>query len=58
MYLGKLVVNVLVAQACPPLCDTMDSSVHSILQARILEWVAISFSVVKEWDKRVCASEY
>ena len=38
-----------VAQSCPTLCDPMDcsppgSSVHRILQARILEWVAISFS--------------
>ena len=42
-------VCVLVAQSCPPLCDPMDCippglSVHWILQARILEWVAISFS--------------
>ena len=38
-----------VAQLCPTLCDPVDcsppgSSVHGILQARILEWVAISFS--------------
>ena len=38
-----------VAQSCPTLCDPVDcsppgSSVHWILQARILEWVAISFS--------------
>ena len=38
-----------VAQACPALCDPVDcslpgSSVHGILQARVLEWVAISFS--------------
>ena len=38
-----------VAQSCPTLCDPVDcsppgSSVHEILQARILEWVAISFS--------------
>ena len=38
-----------VAQSCPTLCDPVDcsppsSSVHGILQARILEWVAISFS--------------
>ena len=38
-----------VAQSCPTLCDLMDcslpdSSVHGIFQARILEWVAISFS--------------
>ena len=37
------------AQLCPTLCDPVDcsppgSSVHGILQARILEWVAISFS--------------
>ena len=36
-------------QSCPTLCEPMDcslpgSSVHGILQARILEWVAISFS--------------
>ena len=42
-------VCVCVAQLCPTLCDPMDcspsgSSVHRILQARILEWVAISFS--------------
>ena len=38
-----------VAQSCPTLCDPMDCSlpgfsVHGILQARILEWVTISFS--------------
>ena len=32
------------AQACPTLCDPMDYTVHEILQARILEWVAIPFS--------------
>ena len=42
-------VKVLVAQSCPILCDPMDcspqgSSVHGILQAWILEWVAIPFS--------------
>ena len=36
-------------QSCPTLCDPIDgsppgSSIHGILQARILEWVAISFS--------------
>ena len=38
-----------VAQSRPTLCDLVDcsppgSSVHGILQARILEWVAVSFS--------------
>ena len=42
-------MKVLVAQWCPTLCDSLDcgppgSSVHGILQARILEWVAISYS--------------
>jgi len=37
-------------QSCPTLCDPIDdsppgSSVPGILQARTLEWVAISFSV-------------
>ena len=29
-----------VAQSCPTLCDPMDYSVHGILEASILEWVA------------------
>ena len=42
-------LKVLVNQSCPTLCDLMDyslsgSSVHGILQAKILEWVAIPFS--------------
>ena len=43
-------MKVLVAQLSPTLCDPMDFatppglSVHAILQARILEWVAIPFS--------------
>ena len=44
-----LKVKVLVTQSCLTLFDPMDcsppgSSVHGILQARILEWVAISIS--------------
>ena len=31
-------------QSCPTLCDLMDCTVHGILQARILEWVAFPFS--------------
>ena len=43
------IMKVLAAQSCPTLCDPMDcslpsSSVHGILQARILEWVAIPFT--------------
>ena len=45
-------------QLCPTLCDAMDcsppgSSVHGILQARILEWVAISFSNAWKWKVKV-----
>ena len=33
-----------VAQSYPTLCDPMDYTVHGILQARKLEWVAFAFS--------------
>ena len=41
-----------VAQSCPTLSDPMDcslpgSSIHGIFQARVLEWVAIAFSLGK-----------
>ena len=44
-------MKVLVTQSCPTLCDLMDcspprSSIHGILQTRILERVAFSFSKV------------
>ena len=49
-----LLLKVLLTQSCLTLYDPMDcsppgSSVHGILQARILEWVAISFS---RWSAR------
>ena len=42
-----------VTQSCPTLSDLMDcslpgSSVHGIVQARVLEWVAIAFSAMQE----------
>ena len=45
-------------QSCPTLCDLTDgsplgSSVPGILQARILEWVAISFSNAWKWKVKV-----
>jgi len=48
-WLGGWSLVVSVAQSCPTLCNPTDcsppgSSVHGILQARILEWIAISFS--------------
>ena len=44
-----------VAQSCPTLCNPMDcslpgSTIHGIFQARILEWVAISFSILDKED--------
>ena len=40
----KWKVKVKVAQLCPAVCDPMDYTVHGILQARLLEWVAYPFS--------------
>ena len=36
--------EVKVAQSCPPFCDSMDCTVHGILQARILKQVAFPFN--------------
>ena len=52
-----------VAQSCLTLCDPLDcslpgSSVHGIFQARVLEWVAISFSrgssQPRDWTRVSC----
>ena len=45
-------------QSCPTLCDTIDGSppgppVPGILQARTLEWVAISFSSAWKWKVKL-----
>ena len=45
-----------VTLSCPTLCDPVDCSlpsfsVHGILQARIMEWVAISFSRGSSWPR-------
>jgi len=45
-------------QSCPTLCDPIDDSppgspVPGILQARTLEWVAISFSSAWKWKVKV-----
>ena len=43
--------KMLVLQSCPILCDPIDCSpVHGVLQARILEWVAITFSKGSSWQ--------
>ena len=63
---GSPKVKVLVTQSCLILCDPMDcspsgSSVHGILQARILEWVVISFSrgssQPRDWTRFFCIAE-
>ena len=38
-----IVGEVKVAQWCPTLCEPMDYTIHGILQARILEWIAFPF---------------
>ena len=48
--------KMLVALLCPTLCDPMDCSLpgfstHGILQARILDWVAIPFSRGSSWPR-------
>ena len=55
-----------VTQSCPTLCNPMGyslpgSSIHGILQARILEWVAIPFSrgssQPRDWTKVSCIAD-
>ena len=55
-----------VAQSCPTLCNPVDCSppsfsIHGILQARILEWVAISFSrgssLPRDWTQVSCIAD-
>ena len=53
---NSMVVAVLVTQLCLTPCDPMycslpGSSVHEILQARILEWTAIPFSRGSSWPR-------
>ena len=64
--LVKVKVKVLVAQLCPTPCNPMDcsppgSSDHGILQARILEWMGISFSrgssQPRDWTHISCIAD-
>ena len=61
-FLGNLtlyntisLMKVKVTHSCPTLCDPMDYTVHGILQARMLEWVAFPFSKwssqPRDWTK-------
>ena len=56
LFYESVKVEVLVPQSCLTLCDLMDysppdSSVRGILQARILEWIAIPFSRESFWPR-------
>ena len=56
--LNKIMSAAKLLQSCPTLCDPIDGSppgspVPGILQARILEWVAISFSNAWKWKVKV-----
>ena len=44
MVIVMMKEKVKVAQSSSTLCDPMDCTVHGLLQARILEWVAVPFS--------------
>ena len=53
LFMFQLKVKV---KSCPTLCDPMDcsgsgSSIHGIFQARVLEWIAISFSRGSSWPR-------
>ena len=59
----SVLLHVLLAQSCPPLCDLVDcslpgSSVHGILPVKMLSWVAISFSrgssQPRDWTPVAC----
>ena len=71
MEIDQLIIAAAAAkslQSCPTLCDPIDSSppgspVPGILQARTLEWVAISFSkliigmLIKHWSRGVVVEQ-
>ena len=58
MLLSSLLIAAKSLQSCTTLCDPIDGSppgspVPGILQARTLEWVAISFSNARKWKVKV-----
>ena len=58
MVVIKVTTTTKLLQSCPTLCDPIDGSppgspIPGILQARILEWVAISFSIALKWKVEV-----
>ena len=58
VFFGSAAAAAKSLQSCPTLCDPIDgsppgSAVPEILQARILEWVAIAFSNARKWKVKV-----
>ena len=58
VYAGAAAAAAKLLQLCPTLCDPIDGNspglpVSGILQARTLEWVAISFSNAWKWKVKV-----
>ena len=56
IHIFIFIKSLLISHLCPSLCHPMDcslqgSSVHVFLQARILEWVAVSFSRRSPWPR-------
>ena len=56
IFINVWLVSEVVAHSCLTFCDPMDcslprSSVHEIFQARVLEWVVISFSRGSSWPR-------
>ena len=63
LYRGALILSSAAAaaklpQLCPTLCSPPGSPVPGILQARTLEWVAISFSKIRLLSCTQCISQY
>ena len=50
--------EVKISLLCPTICDPIDYTIHEILQARILEWVAFPFSrassKLRDWTQVSC----
>ena len=58
LWIGHAAVAAKSLQSCPTLCDPIDGSqpgspIPGILQARVLQWIAISFSNAWKWKVKV-----
>ena len=57
-HLSIGILKVKVTQSYPTLCDPMDYTVHGILQARIMEWVASLYSSRSSWPRNRTGVSY